>query len=87
VICSLSFRRSDFIAWLNQQEEDAKGYIKVDILRAKSSGKIYGKVNDWTPGQQQQTRQEPARPAAGSHAQRIADEFGGEVVDSDGVPF
>jgi hypothetical protein len=93
VIAALSFRRSDFIAWLQAQEEDAKGYIKVDILRAKSSGKIYGKLNEWKPKEQGEhsRRPEPRRNDRShipdANTQRVAEEFGGTVSDSEDVPF
>lgn len=94
VVAALSFRRADFIAWLNQQSEDAKGYIKVDILRAKSSGKIYGKLNDWKPdasktspsgqGGQNGGRDASTRDEA---TNRVVSEFGGKDVPKDDVPF
>ena len=88
VIAALSFRRADFIAWLNQHEEDAKGYIKVDILRAKSSGKIYGKLNEWKPNSEPgQHSRKADRPMADANTRRVAEEFGGEVVESEETPF
>lgn len=77
VIAGLSFRRADFIAWLQQQEEDSKGYVKVDILRAKSSGKIYGKLNDWVPSGDSSRKSAP--PTRNSD---VADD-----VDNESVPF
>jgi hypothetical protein len=86
VIASLSFNRTAFIGWLNQQEEDAKGYIKVDILRAKNSGKIYGKLNDWKPDQSRNQERPAPKPELAPETLKAVDEFGGEVVEDD-VPF
>jgi hypothetical protein len=56
VKAGLSFRRSEFIQWLNQQDEDAKGYIKIDVLVSKG-GKLYCKLNDWKPKEKEPVRE------------------------------
>ena len=87
VKCSLSIQRTNFIAWLNQMEEDAKGYIKIDVLESKG-GKIYAKVNEWKPSDQGQHSRKADRPTADANTRRVAEEFGGEVVDqSEDLPF
>jgi len=88
VICSLSIQRTNFIAWLQQMDITDKGYVNVDILESKG-GKIYAKLNEWKPGSghPDAPRRNDRSPIPQADAQRIADEFGGEVVDSEGVPF
>jgi len=48
VLASLSIDKIKFGEWLLQQEVDAKGYVKVDVLRSKA-GKAYLKLNDFKP--------------------------------------
>lgn len=85
VLGSLSVHRERFIAWINRHEIDEKGYIKIDVLRAKSSGKVYCKINDWKPGNQASTRSS-VKPELSPETQRAVDEFGG-TVDDDPVSF
>lgn len=58
VLCSISVHATNFLAWLNQQQEDEKGYIKIDVLRAKQTGKPYCKLNDY------KTRQDARQPTS-----------------------
>ena len=48
VMANMSFSKVQFLEWLQSQEVDAKGYVKVDVLRSKA-GKPYLKVNDFKP--------------------------------------
>jgi len=48
VMANMSFDKIKFGEWLLMQETDAKGYVKVDVLRSKA-GKPYLKVNDFKP--------------------------------------
>ena len=51
VLAGMSVDKVKFTEWLSQQEVDAKGYVKIDVLRAKS-GKAYLKLNDFKPKEQ-----------------------------------
>ena len=89
VKCTITLKRDALIGWLNQQDEDDKGNIKIDILESKG-GKIYAKLNEWKPGagQSDAPRRNDRSPIPQAQAQRIAEEFGGEVVDeSQDIPF
>lgn len=44
-----SFHRERFINWLNQQQVSEKGYVNIDILTARESGKPYAKLNTFVP--------------------------------------
>jgi len=46
VIGGLSFDKAKFLYWLDQQQEDAKGYVKVQILRSKA-GKPYATLDNY----------------------------------------
>jgi len=46
-IVKQSFHRERFIAWLNQQQTSEKGYVNVDIMTARESGKPYAKLNTY----------------------------------------
>lgn len=48
VLGGLSINANQFIDWLQQQETDEKGYLKLDILVSRE-GKPYIKLNDWKP--------------------------------------
>lgn len=51
VITSLSFKVDNFISYL-QSKANAKGYVNVDILLS-DKGKLYAKLNDWKPKQEE----------------------------------
>lgn len=62
-ITKLGIHRDNFINWLMQQQVSEKGYVKVDILTAKETGKPYAKLNTYQAPQrkapQQQYQQQP----------------------------
>ena len=65
-ITKLGIHRDNFINWLMQQQVSEKGYVKVDILTAKETGKPYAKLNTYQAPQrkepQQQYQQQPQTP-------------------------
>ena len=46
VVCKLSIIVDDFIEFLNENKNNA-GYVNIDVLKSKSSDKIYGALNEW----------------------------------------
>ncbi len=48
ILGKLSVNANQFITWLQEQQPDEKGYVKLDILRSKE-GKPYIALNDWKP--------------------------------------
>ena len=46
IIASISFSKARFLTWLDNQAEDEKGYVKIDVKRGKE-GKIYRELNTW----------------------------------------
>lgn len=50
ILGSLSFSKARFLNWLDNQTEDEKGYVKVDIKRGKEN-KPYCELNTWKPTQ------------------------------------
>lgn len=57
VLGTISLQMDNFTRWVETQELNEKGYIKIDILRSKG-GKTYGKVNTWKPDKQQKDTSE-----------------------------
>jgi hypothetical protein len=73
VIGSLSISRDNFMEWLEQQEPNEKGYVRVAIKRSKE-GKIYCALDTY----EAKGRQEQPKPAA--------QDFGG-FDDDEELPF
>lgn len=48
ILGKLSVNSNQFIEWLEKQETDEKGYVKLDILKSKE-GKPYIALNTWKP--------------------------------------
>ena len=48
-ICNISVRVDEAVAFL--QENAVDGWVNIDVLRAKASGKVYGKLDTWKPNQ------------------------------------
>lgn len=51
VLGSLSINKDQFLDWLNQQQANEKGYVKIDIKRSKEKGTPYCELNTWKPNQ------------------------------------
>ena len=60
-IVKQAFHVQRFIEWLQQQQQNEKGYVKVDIL-TKQDGTPYCKLNTYQAPQQQQYQQQMAQP-------------------------
>lgn len=56
-ITKLSFNVEKFIQFLNQHANE-KGYVNIDVARSQQSQKLYGKLNQWKPNNQQQSNQQ-----------------------------
>ena len=50
VLGSISMSKAKFLNWLDNQQEDEKGYVKIDILMGKED-KPYCTLNTWKPQQ------------------------------------
>ena len=61
-ITKLGIHRDNFINWLNQQQVNEKGYLKVDILTARETGKPYAKLNTYQAQPQPQQQQQYQAP-------------------------
>jgi hypothetical protein len=48
VLGGVSIQRQMFIEWLNNQDVNDKGYLKLDFKMGKS-GKAYAELNTWQP--------------------------------------
>jgi hypothetical protein len=75
-ITQVTFKKREFIEWLEAQEEDEKGYTRVDINKAKEPLKDpknthYITLNEWKPNA-------PVREVK---------EVNGNVLDKDDLPF
>ena len=49
VLGSISVRADVFAEWLAQQTPNEKGYIRLKVNAAKSSGEPYVALDDWKP--------------------------------------
>lgn len=60
VLCKLSIKRDELIAWLTQQDGE---WINADIKQSQA-GKLYAQVDDWKPeGRRQEAPQRTQRSA------------------------
>ena len=48
-ICNVSVKVDEAVKCL--QDNAVDGWVNLDVLRSKSSGKVYGKVDTWKPNQ------------------------------------
>lgn len=80
VICKLSIKREELIAWLQEQDGE---WINADIKESQG-GKLYAQVDEWKPDRQrQQTEPRPQQRAPQrQQAQPAADDF-----HDDDIPF
>lgn len=59
MIGSVVLSKANFLTWLDQQEADQRGYIKLDIKRPQDpTKKIYFELNTYVP---QQSNSQPAQ--------------------------
>ena len=77
VVGSLSLDKKRFMAWLEEQEGDAKGYIRLNVLRQKADPQKWSvSLDDWTPTEKTETTPAPAPAPAQTGA-----------VDDSEMPF
>lgn len=75
VICKLSIKREELIAWLQEQEGE---WVNADIKESQG-GKLYAQVDEWKPDRQRQ--QTERRTQQRSQPKPASDEF------DDQIPF
>lgn len=63
VLGSLSIQPERFIEWLQAQQTNAKGYVRLSIKRARGTGKPYLALDTWEPSGQNRTQSGPTLPA------------------------
>ena len=63
-VCKMSVKVDEAIEFLQANSKD--GWVNLDVLRSKASGKVYGKVDTWEPekGQQYKEGIDQAKQAA-----------------------
>ena len=44
---SVSFKKDEFVEWLNQQSPNDKGYVKMDLLTSRDGSKKYFKLDTY----------------------------------------
>jgi len=71
VKAQISMKREELIAWLTGRTEE---WINVDVLVSKSTGKWYGKLNDYKPKQDGGSQDRAAVNAAADNSPEIRDE-------------
>ena len=49
VFGSISISKEKFQTWLESQDVDEKGYVKLSILKSKKDGKPYITLDTWKP--------------------------------------
>lgn len=54
----LSINVAKFVAYV-QENQNEKGYVNIDILESRDSGKQYAKLNDWKPSGETQRSSGP----------------------------
>ncbi|MCW0413519.1 hypothetical protein NG831_06330 [Xanthomonas sacchari] len=81
VICKLSIKREELIAWLQEQDGE---WINADVKESQN-GKLYAQVDEWKPDRQrtQPERRPQQRAPQRQQAQPPADEF----YDDENLPF
>lgn len=50
VVGSVSMKSVVFLEWLNGEQPNEKGFVNLDVLLSKETGKPYLVVNDFKPG-------------------------------------
>ncbi len=74
VIGSLSLNREQALGWLESQNANEKGYVRLNVKRGRG-GKPYVELDTWQPTKPKQEQRQPAST--------LADDFD----DSADIPF
>lgn len=86
VIGKMSFKVADVIEFLKQYEND-KGYVNIDILEAKSSGKPYCKLNQYTLEKKENLNSNPVETAPDSVDDFSPIDYPEEDNNLEDIPF
>lgn len=65
VLANVSIKPLEFIAWLSEQKQNEKGYVKIAIKRSKQ-GKVYAELDTWEPKKKE---------TSGNETDNIPDDF------------
>ena len=79
-ICGISVKVDEAVAFLQNNAVD--GWVNIDVLRAKASGKVYGKLDTWKPNQGTAAKEGMAQAKGAMAEAPPADDF-----ESDSIPF
>lgn len=48
VLANISVKPLEFIAWLSEQKQNEKGYVRI-VVKKSQKGTIYAALDDWEP--------------------------------------
>lgn len=84
LVCKLSIKREELIAWLQQQDGE---WINADV-KISQGGKFYAQVDDWKPDGQRRGGNRPPAPREDAQRQQQAQQQPplDDFVDDD-IPF
>lgn len=68
LVCKLSIKREELIAWLQQQDGE---WINADV-KISQGGKFYAQVDDWKPDGQRRGGNRPPAPREDAQRQQQA---------------
>ena len=83
VICKLSIKRQELIAWLQQQDGE---WINADVKESQG-GKFYAAVDNWRPNSQGGTSSRRGGQEQRERPQRATDNAPRDEFESDDIPF
>lgn len=84
VICRLSIKRQELIAWLQQQEGE---WINADVKESQG-GKLYAAVDDWKPNGQRRSGNQQSDSAGQQYQPQMVREQSPPMDDfEDSIPF
>ena len=83
VICKLSIKRQELIAWLQQQDGE---WINAEVKESQG-GKWYAAVDEWKPNQGGGTSSRKGGQEQRERPQRATDNAPRDEFESDDIPF
>jgi hypothetical protein len=83
VICKLSIKRQDLIAWLQQQDGE---WINAEVKESQG-GKLYAAVDEWKPNQGGGTSSRRGGQEQRERPQRATDNAPKNEFADDDIPF
>jgi len=54
ILANMSIKPLEFIAWLSEQKQNEKGYVKL-VAKKSKAGKAYVEVDTWEPTKKAET--------------------------------